>query len=118
MIASRPALTFLLSVVALLRPPAPVDGHGYIKSPRSCNFVAYEDGMWWPLLPSNPDKESDPQAANRGGTLARCGIIGSTNYDSQKNAVGGPMPPNPQACWRPGNVVDLEAEMTAHHMGE
>lgn len=34
-----------------------VSGHGYMKSPRSRNFVAFEDGVWWGGNDSNPKVE-------------------------------------------------------------
>lgn len=120
MIPSRSTSATLvgLSTTLLLQPFAPVDGHGYIKSPRSRNFVAHEDTIWWPVSASNPAPESEPQSANIGGVEARCGIIGgSRNYDLPRNQLGGMMAPNPQACWQPGQVVEFEVVLTAHHKG-
>ncbi len=37
--------------------PSLVWGHGYMKTPRSRNFVAYEDGKEWPLEADSPKKE-------------------------------------------------------------
>jgi hypothetical protein len=34
-----------------------VFGHGYMKSPRSRNYVAYADGVWWGGDDSHPQKE-------------------------------------------------------------
>lgn len=35
----------------------PVYGHGYMKSPRSRNFIAFEDGVWWGGTDSDPKVE-------------------------------------------------------------
>ena len=32
-------------------------GHGYMKSPRSRNFKAYEDGVWWGGTSNDPKPE-------------------------------------------------------------
>jgi len=34
-----------------------VQSHGYLKSPRSRNFVAFEDGVWWSQSESDLPKE-------------------------------------------------------------
>jgi len=106
------------SALLLLFPHQGVSGHGYLKSPRSRQFVAFEDGRGWPILASNPLPEYDPQSSNIGGTEAQCGIVqGERNYDLPSNHVGGLMHANQQACYRPGQVIDVEVWLTAHHMG-
>jgi hypothetical protein len=106
------------TLLALVSNPFAVHGHGYLKTPRSRNFVAYEDGKWWPLLESDPAKESEPQSANTGGTLGQCGVIaGVREYDYPKNALGGPLAPRPQACYQPGQIIDVSVALTAHHKG-
>ena len=83
---------------------------------RSRNWVAKQDGDW--NLSSGPNPESEPQSANRGGTLAQCGVIGgSRNYDYPKTLGGDPLPPNPQLCYEAGDNIDLEVQLTAHHKG-
>lgn len=118
MIVTGAASRSWLLPLALLSAVDLSDGHGYLASPRSRNFVAYEDGLWWPLEPGNPRKESQPQSANIGGTDAVCGIIEDKNYDYPKDAVGAPMPPDVQACWQPEQEVDMTVVITAHHKGE
>lgn len=54
---------------------------------------------------------------NLGGTLARCGLVGSNNYDIPLNAIGNKMPINIQATYNRGQHIDLETVLTAHHMG-
>ena len=109
----------LLPLASLLLLAPPAASHGYLKSPRSRNFVAYEDLSWWPVDPANPLPESEPQSANVGGVDARCGIIAEArNYDLPQNHAGGPMGSAAQACWAPGVDVELEVVLTAHHKGE
>ena len=35
-----------------------VHGHGHLVSPRSRNYVAQKDGVWWPLDGSTPYPET------------------------------------------------------------
>ena len=46
-------LLFALSLVLFANVPQ-VSGHGFLYSPRSRNFVAAEDGVWWPVSADNP----------------------------------------------------------------
>jgi len=106
------------ALLALVSLPSSIHGHGYLKTPRSRNYVANKDGVWSPLLATNPLIESEPQSANIGGTLAQCGIISDRNYDFPKNALGGDLSqPRTQACYQPGSVIDVEVTLTAHHKG-
>jgi len=108
-------LSAILAILSLL--PC-THGHGYLKTPRSRNYVAHQDGVWWPLTDDSPQPESEPQSANTGGTKAQCGIIaGTRNYDFPKTALENPMPPKPQQCYQPGQIIDLEVTLTAHHKG-
>jgi hypothetical protein len=58
-----------------------------------------------------------PLGLNVGGTEARCGKTDSRNYDYPKNAQGGVLAPNVQACYAEGEVIELDVILTAHHMG-
>jgi len=98
-------------------------GHGYLSSPRARNLLAHEETVWWPQNETNPEPETCPHCLNRGGSLARCGLVGDAsvgnvrNYDAPKNAVGGPMPIAVQANYTQGQVVTLDISLTAHHKG-
>ncbi len=89
----------LLAFLALFSIPAAVFGHGYLKSPRSRNFAAFEDrrGEW------------EPQSANRKSATETCGTINARNYDFLPSGV--------QATYSSGQTVDFEIVMTAHHKG-
>jgi hypothetical protein len=94
-----------------------VDAHGYLKSPRSRNYVAAEDGVGYGGTSSDPQKEFCPQCLNIGGTLAACGLLSNTNYDFPPNAVGGVMPANIQGTFPKGGEIDFDVVLTAHHKG-
>ena len=53
-----------------------VDAHGYLKSPRSRNYVASVDPIWWGGTEYDPAPENCPHCLNIGGTEARCGKVG------------------------------------------
>ena len=104
-------------VTLLLFSPIIVDGHGYLKTPRSRNYVAYMDGVWSGGTAFTPAKESEPQSANRKAASATCGVISGRDYDYPKNAIGGALAPKSQACYQPGQIIDVEVTLTAHHKG-
>jgi len=91
--------------------------HRYLKSPRSRNFVAFEDGTESGGTASDPAKEYCPQCLNRGGPLAACGLVENHNYDQPPNALGGTMPTNIQGAFAPGAEIDVDVVLTAHHKG-
>ena len=37
-----------------------VHGHGHLVSPRSRNYVAHQDGQWWPAGGTTPAPEDCP----------------------------------------------------------
>jgi Lytic polysaccharide mono-oxygenase, cellulose-degrading/Chitin recognition protein len=94
-----------------------VDAHGYLKSPRSRNFVASQDGVSYGGSGSDPKPEYCPHCLNRGGPLAACGLVDDRNYDFPPNAIGGTMPPNIQGTYTAGSQLDVDVVLTAHHMG-
>lgn len=91
--------------------------HGYLKTPRSRNIVAAQDGISWGGTDSDPAPEYCPQCLNRGGAGAACGKINDRSYDMPPNSIGGIMPPNVQGSFAKGGSVDFEVVLTAHHKG-
>lgn len=77
------------------------------------------DKVWWaePGLPlSTPQPEDSPASLNVAG--AACGINGSgRNYDYPKNIYGDPLPPIIQACYAPGDEIELKTKLTVGHDG-
>ncbi|KAL7521899.1 hypothetical protein ACHAWX_006594 [Stephanocyclus meneghinianus] len=95
-----------------------VHGHGYMTGPRSRNWLAFQETVWWPQTENDPQPETCPHCLNRGGSLAECGIAQEMrNYDTPKNALGGPMPTNIQATFTQGQDVIVNVTLTAHHKG-
>ncbi len=107
------------------------EAHGYVSSPRSRNFVAYEDGQWWvdeEIFASQtiPQPETCPHCLNWGGTLARCGMNSelrsydtpfSSNNDGYGGTDGERMPFTPQATYEEGGFIDIETTVTTYHKG-
>jgi len=62
----------LTALLALLSIPPDVHAHGYLSSPRACNWVARQEQREW-----------DPQSLNRKPASATCGRSPSSgiNYD-------------------------------------
>lgn len=84
--------TLALTIIATFQAITPAESHGFISSPRSRNFVAYQDRKYYPLTEDDPLPEDCPNCLNHGGTLARCGVMSSglggaleRNYDLPKN---------------------------------
>jgi len=95
-----------------------VDAHGYLKTPRSRNYYASIDPIWWGGTANDPAPENCPHCLNIGGTEARCGKVGDHNYDAPPNAIGlGVLPATLQACYEEAAVIDIESVLTAHHKG-
>ena len=118
-----PYQTAVVALAALLFIPSNVQSHGYLKSPRSRNYVASEEGVNWmtvsnPLISITPQIEVEPQSANIGGIDAQCGIIASSrNYDFPKNYNGQPLGADHQSCYATGEIIDIKIKLTAHHKG-
>jgi predicted carbohydrate-binding protein with CBM5 and CBM33 domain len=58
-----------------------VEAHGYLKSPRSRNYHASIDPIWSGGTSTDPAPENCPHCLNIGGTEARCGKVGESNYE-------------------------------------
>ena len=107
MINLQTAAIFLAATTLL---PSHVHSHGYLNTPRSRNFVAFEDGAHWSSDPSIPLKEVEPQSASPPGYT--CGKIGSRDYNYPKNVAGAPLPVNQQACYEVNSVIDVGVTLT------
>ena len=106
------AISFALFIVTFDLPG--VNGHGYLKSPRSRNYVANRDGKWWGGTANDPMIEDCPHCLNQGGI---CGTTGGRNYNTPLNTFGDPMSVNMQANFQQGQEIDLSTVITAHHKG-
>ena len=112
-----PLLLLLLVIATIPRRHMTANAHGYLVSPRSRNLRAYEDTVWWPQTELDPEPESCPHCLNLGGTLARCGLTNSRNYDTPRNALLGDMAPAIQETYSQGQVVTVKVSLTAVHGG-
>jgi len=90
-----------------------VDAHGYLSSPRSRNFIAWQDGVRSGSFPDKYPKEDCPHCLNIGGTEGRCG----QNYDIPRSTNGSVMPPDPQIIAQRGSQITVDLVLTAHHKG-
>ena len=112
------SLFFAMAATSAVLMVDPVNAHGYLKTPRSRNFVAAQDGVGWGGTTRDPAVEFCPQCLNRGGTVAACGKTDDKNYDFPPSAIDGQMmPPNVQASTVVGGEIDVEVVLTAHHKG-
>jgi hypothetical protein len=94
-----------------------VSGHGYIKTPRSRQWVAAEDGEWAGGADTLPDKENCPDCANTKNADGFCGKVDSRDYDNPKDKAGNPLVITPQAIYTEGQIIDTEFVFTANHAG-
>jgi len=108
-------VTFRKDFLFIFIVPLGVDAHGYLKSPRSRNWVAKEDGKWSGGNMYTPEVETCPHCLNLNSNT--CGKTGGHDYDYHLNALGGPMPKNIQAVYTQGQEIDLTVVLTAHHKG-
>ncbi|GAX15594.1 hypothetical protein FisN_3Hh064 [Fistulifera solaris] len=106
-------LVKVLSLVGMLFAPH-VEAHGGLISPRSRNRVAREDGSERPGK-GVPTPEYCWHCLNDNNGL--CGKVGANDYDKWVDSMGIPMPWSSQVTWKPGQVVQIEFEITAHHWG-
>jgi len=101
---NTPVCRLLLALLALCSIPPAVFGHGYLKTPRSRNYAAYEDNRG----------EYQPWSANRKAVSETCGTTPPNpdikNYDFLLHT-------GVQATYSSGQVVDFDVDMTAHHKG-
>ena len=107
-----PALLFIACIANFSIPGT--DAHGYVKSPRSRNYVANQDGKWSGGTENDPKIETCPHCLNRGGI---CGRNNEHNYNTPLNSFGDAMPVNIQETFIQGQEYEFSAVLTAHHKG-
>jgi len=109
------SLSFL--ALSIMTSSSTVKAHGYLKSPRARNFIAYQEGVWSGSSSIEYPKESCPHCLNLGGSLGRCGVTRSNNYELPKSRDGSIMPADPQLVVQQGSIITVEVILTAHHKG-
>jgi hypothetical protein len=101
------------------------NGHGYLMTPQSRNYYAKTNGRYSCNSATEdcsdiPLAEDCPHCMNRADDGAVCGVKQddpTRSYDTPKNVVGGSMPWITQASYQPGQVIDIDFVLTAHHKG-
>ena len=109
---------------------APAAAHGFLKEPRSRNYVAAVGGLWssdsWRVSheegSATPARESCPHCLNRQASGMICGEtqpgVPYAEYTNPKDMYGNAIQkPSLQADWKEGDVVPIEFVTTTHHYG-
>jgi len=108
------------TLVALTALPPMVHGHGYMETPMARNVYANREGR-----SGNPDNapaiplyQTTPHGLNRNTNV--CGKDQGwpdTDYDAWLDTQGNPMPWISQATYNPGDIIQVDSFLTAHHKG-
>jgi len=109
---------------------APAAGHGFLKEPRSRNYLASGEGLWstdsWQVTfdegSQTPARESCPHCINRQAPGMICGEtqpgVPYAEYTYPKDMYGNTLKkPMLQAQWKEGDIVPIEFVTTTHHYG-
>jgi len=97
-----------------------IEAHGYLKSPRSRNWVGYEDGVVasGPGSAGMPQRETCYHCLNNKAADDLCSFgNAATLYDNWNDINGDPMPWISQATYDEGDIIEVEAVLTANHAG-
>ena len=99
--------------------PSLVQGHGYLYSPRSRNWVAYEDGTdsWSGGSAGVPLREYCFHCLNSKAADEICGIGNAGSYDDWLDIQGNPMPWTSQATYVEGEIITVKSLLTTNHGG-
>ena len=112
--------SFLFISVALLLKEKTVEGHGFLKTPRSRNWVAYEDGVdsGGNVNKGKPQREYCAHCLNTKAANHLCGKgNAATNYDDWNDINGDPMPWISQGTYDEGDEFVVEAVLSTNHAG-
>jgi len=97
-----------------------VNGHGYLYSPRSRNWVAHQDGTdSWSGggSPGTPTKEYCYHCLNTKAANEICGEGNAGNYDKWLDINGDPIPWNSQATYVEGEIITVKSYLSTNHGG-
>ncbi len=97
-----------------------VDAHGYLKSPRSRNWVAQEDGVNSPgdSNAGKPEQDFCPHCLNTKLATNLCSKgNAATLYDKWNDINGNRMPWISQGVYNEGGLMEVEAVLTTNHAG-
>ena len=116
MIHLKRAQILILSILCLFG--YQVKGHGYLKTPRSRNYVAdaSQEGTWT-SAPGVPKAESCPHCLNTKEAHKVCGKTGTMDYDDWNDSQGIPMPWASQGVYEAGDLFTVESYLSTNHAG-
>jgi len=88
-------------------------------SPRSRNWVAYEDGTDSAQSGAGgvPPKDYCYYCLNTKAADEICGVGGAQSYDNWLDAAGNPMPWNSQATYTEGDIIEIKSNLHTPHWG-
>ena len=119
MVHLKSSFLYLLSAHAFL-PGSVVEGHGYLKTPRSRNWVAQEDGVnsRGPSSDGKPEQDFCPHCLNSKAAPMLCSKgNAATLYDNWLDINGNPMPWTSQGVYDEGDEITVESVLTTNHAG-
>jgi len=105
-----------VAAISLLLVPNTVEGHGHMTSPRSRNWVAYEDGSDSSGAAGVPPKEYCYHCLNTKAANDVCGV-GTQNYDQWLDVDGNPIPWDSQATYTEGDIIEVKSYLDTPHWG-
>eukprot|EP00559_Dactyliosolen_fragilissimus_P003526 CAMPEP_0184861872 /NCGR_PEP_ID=MMETSP0580-20130426/6455_1 /TAXON_ID=1118495 /ORGANISM="Dactyliosolen fragilissimus" /LENGTH=621 /DNA_ID=CAMNT_0027359529 /DNA_START=146 /DNA_END=2008 /DNA_ORIENTATION=+ len=93
-----------------------IDGHGYMSSPRSLNFIAHQDGVDGMNVEGVPKREYCHHCLNTKLVDEVCGRS-SRSYDDFLDSMGKPIPWKSEETYVEGGLIHVKSVLTAHHWG-
>ena len=109
--------TVFLAFVAPILKVQVTFAHGELKSPRSRNWYAHEEGIEG-LQSGKPSAEFCPHCLNTNpDTTGVCGESTNHDYNAWLDTLGDPMPWISQETYTLGQTIVVESFLTAHHGG-
>jgi len=108
---------FVMRLLTLSTFSSLVKGHGFLKTPRSRNYVAHEDGTWASEA-GVPMRETCPHCLNSKEADKVCGKGNArTDYDDWNDSVGNKIQWASQGVYEEGDVFTVESVLTTNHAG-
>ena len=111
------------SALYLLSLSTVVEGHGYLKTPRSRPWVAREDGVPKssnpnPQFKGKPEQDFCPHCLNTKKFYNLCGESDVTTlYDKWNDVNGDAMPWMSQSVYTEGDEITVEVVLSTNHAG-
>ena len=108
---------FVMRLLTLSTFSSLVKGHGFLKTPRSRNYVAHEDGTWASEA-GVPMRETCPHCLNSKEADKVCGKGNAmTDYDDWNDSVGNKIQWASQGVYEEGDLFTVESVLTTNHAG-